>query len=160
MHQSVIYRSDGASRGQGREGGGQAGWGCAVWHATPEGYGSGPPSATAYGHLGDGVSNNIAEYVGLRECMRRATRVLDPHVVFQVDSGLVSHQMAGHGAWACRSPDLVPLRDSCRALGDRLTDAGVVWEVRHIYREYNQTADSLANRGVDDDTGFVSSALW
>ena len=155
----VIYRSDGASRGQGRDGAGQAGWGSAAWQSTSEGYGSGPPTATAHGHLGDGVSNNIAEYVGLRECMRRACRVLDP-VVFQVDSGLVAHQMARHDAWACRSDDLVPLRDACRALGGRLSNAAVAWEVRHIYREFNQTADSLANRGVEDSSSFVSSELW
>ena len=156
----VIYRSDGASRGQGRDGLGSAGWGAAAWPASEEGYGEGPPVATVHGHLGDGISNNVAEYVGLRECMRRAVRLLHPHVVFQVDSKLVAEQMARHNAWACRSPELVPLRDACREFGHQLNHAAILWEVRHIYREFNQVADALANRGVDVRVAFDATASW
>ena len=85
---------------------------------------------------------------------------MDPHVVFQVDSSLVANQMARHEAWACRSPDLIPLRNDCRELGQALTDAAVRWAVRHIYREYNQTADTLANEGVDEHVAFRATRNW
>ena len=62
------------------------------------------------------MSNNVAEYRGLSVCLRRAVTRLDHANVFQVDSLLVARQMAPHDAWACRSPDLVPLRDECRML--------------------------------------------
>ena len=156
----TIYRSDGASRGQGIEGTGVAGWGAAVWQPTAEGYGEGPSHATACGFLGHEVSNNVAEYIALRACLLRAVRLLEPHVVFQVDSLLVSRQLARYNAWACRSAELIPLRDECRRLGAVLNDAAVIWEVRHIYREFNQTADSLANQGVDCNMAQVSTDTW
>ena len=34
-----------------------------------------------------------------------------------------------------------------------MTNKGVEWEVRHIYREFNQTADALANAAIDDENG-------
>lgn len=112
----MVYRSDGASRGQGRGDASEAGWGAACWSPTESGMGEGPPEATCYGYLGAGVSNNVAEYRGLSVCLRRAVTRLDHANVFQVDSLLVARQMAPHDAWACRSPDLVPLRDECRML--------------------------------------------
>ena len=33
-------------------------------------------------------------------------------------------------------------------------------EVRHIYREYNQTADALANAALDDENGNGPSEHW
>ena len=37
-----------------------------------------------------------------------------------------------------------------------LEGAGVVWSVAHIYRELNQSADSLANRAVDEGSALRS----
>ena len=34
------------------------------------------------------------------------------------------------------------------------------WEVRHIYREFNQTADALANAALDDENGNGPSKHW
>ena len=136
------------------------GWGSAVWQATAEGIGVSPPFATAFGHLGEQISNNVAEYLGLKVCLSRAVRLLDPHVVFQMDSLLVARQMARRNAWACRSPDLLPLRNECRVLGEILSESGVVWEVSHIFREYNQVADALANEGVENVSVMVQTALW
>ena len=87
---TAIYRSDGASRGQGSEGDSAAGWGAAVWNASPDGWGAGPSTATARGFLGEHVSNNVAEYFAVRECMRRASRCQAWIVMFEVDSMLVS----------------------------------------------------------------------
>ena len=156
----VIYKSDGASHGQGQGGEVHAGWGAASWAATIEGDGAGPPEATAHAYMGVGISNNVAEYCGLLACLERAVRMLDPNVVFYVDSMLVARQMARYDTWACRCMDLVPLRNDCRHLGQALDNACIVWEVRHIFREYNQCADSLANEAVDDRTPLVQTPAW
>ena len=137
-----------------------AGWGAAVWEDSEEGLGAGPQLASAHGHLGEHCSNNQAEYIGLRECLKRAVRVQHPRVVFQVDAKLVAQQMAEHNAWTCRSDQLLPLRDECLALGQLLTRANVVWEVRHIFREFNQTADGLANQGVDCMRPMIATSQW
>ncbi len=147
---TAIYRSDGASRGQGQGGESQAGWGAAVWRPALDGLGSGPPFATSFGYLGPDVSNNIAEYHGLIQCLQRALRAGDPTITAQVDSMLVSQQTARHGGWACRSDVLIPLRDECRNCVERLAEAGITCTIVHIYREYNQVADGLANRAVNE----------
>ena len=100
---AVVYKSDGASRRQGRGLCVRAGWGAACWAPTPDGPGEGPPHASCHGYLGADISNNVAEYYGLEACLRRAVRRLDPHVVFQVDSLLACRRMRRHDAWASRS---------------------------------------------------------
>ena len=59
---AVIYKPDGASRGHGRSEESHAGCGAAVWAATIEGVGEGPPHATFHEYQGPGISNNVAEY--------------------------------------------------------------------------------------------------
>ena len=140
----VIYRSDGASRGQGSDGESVAGWGAAVWAATEAGHGIGPAIATARDFLGVCVSNNVAEYAAILECFRRALHCRDAHVLFEVDSMLVARQLAKFRPSACRSENLRELHAECVRLCVCLSANGIVWNVRHIYREYNQTADALA----------------
>ena len=157
---TTIYRSDGACRGQGAGGDAHAGWGAAVWSATPTGLGEGVAFATARGYLGTGSSNNEAEYCGVLECLERALRVQDPRVVFEVDSMLVARQLAKHQPWACRSTNLIPLHRRCVIICQSLSQHGVVWDVRHIYREFNQTADTLSNQGIDEQATNGYSQLW
>ena len=78
----------------------------------------------------------------------------------QVDSYVVAKHMAHRNAWACKTKTLKEHYITCRALGKELTDKGVKWEVRHIYREYNQTADALANAALDDENGNGPSEHW
>lgn len=63
---AAIYRSDGASRGQGKDGAGSgaARWGAAFWIADAEGRTSGSPEAKARMPLG-AKSNKVAEYKGI-----------------------------------------------------------------------------------------------
>ena len=156
----VIYRSDGACRGQGGHSGTVAGWGSAVWQATPDGRGVGPPHAAARGLLGEDATNNVAEYTGLLQCMTRATRIADLYVVFEVDSMLVASQMAQYQPWACRADSLLELHSRCSDLGAALTIRGVRWSCRHIYREFNQTADALSNQAIDEAWSNGPSAFW
>jgi len=158
---TLVYRSDGASRGQGQggRGTGDAGWGAACWEADSEGRVAGPPSATSRGPLGR-ASNNVAEYQGILACLRRAVhhaRLGSPlrRVLFQVDSAIVAGHLRRFGSMACTAPDLLPLYSEALHLCTELSKAGVEWDVAHIYREFNCTADALANEGVDLGAGSV-----
>ena len=128
--------------------------------ASADGLGTGAPHASARGFLGENLSNNIAEYTGLFQCLRRAVRIGDTVVVFRVDSFPVARQMSQNNSWACRSQDLFPLRDACRQLTRALSDAHVSWSVQHIYREFNQVADSLANEAINDRILFHQTTQW
>ena len=152
---AVRYRSDGASRREHGESAGRAGYGTAVWR-TGE---SGEPHAWFRASIGR-ASNNVAEYEGLKAGMRRATRAWDTSVIFEVDSYVVAKHMAHRNAWACKTKALQEHYRTCRALGKELTDKGVKWEVRLICREYNQTADALANAALDDENGNGPSEHW
>jgi len=156
----VIYYSDGASRGHGQTSDSMASWGAAVWPATLEGYGAGRPVATARGWLGFNASNNVAEYHGLKVCMRRAVQRLDPSVLFEVDSMLLSRQLARRRPWACRCEDLLDVHRGCVDLGMLLEARGVEWDIRHVYREFNQVGDSLANRAIDEGGGDIVDSDW
>ena len=153
----AVYRSDGASRRNGMEDGSQAGLGAAYW--PPGSLGKGPPAEKAREYLGTGVSNNVAEYRGLQEGMSRASRrPQDKEVVFEVDSMLLAKQM--RHVWACRHDSISPIYEECCELGDKLTEMGVRWSIRHIYREYNQAADSLSNEAIDEPERRWTTPGW
>ena len=131
--------------------------GAAYW--PPGSLGKGQPAEKAREYLGTGISNNVAEYWGLQESMRQAARrPQDTEVVFEVDSILLAKQM-GH-IWACRHASISPLYEECCELGDKLTEMGVRWSIRHIYREYNQAADSLSNEAIDEPERRWATTRW
>ena len=105
-------------------------------------------------------TNNVAEYCGLRKCTERALAAGDPHVVFEVDSDVVAKHMAKRDGYTCGSTDLRPYYEDCWKLGQKLTAKNIAWEVRHIYREYNQTADGFANLAIDDPAENGPSQRW
>ena len=78
-------------------------------------------------------------------------------VLFEVDSLLVARQVQvfGVGKFACRSANLIPRLLHCIRVGQQLDARGIPWRIRHIYREYNQTADALANEAID-----FGDAIW
>ena len=152
---AAVYRSDGASRREARASAGEASFGVAFWHP----HAKGPPGASFRAAIGE-ASNNVAEYRGLREGMLRAVRREEREIVFEVDSKLVARHMAKEVAWVCRDEELRPLYEECRLLGARLTAQGKRWEVRHIYWEFNQVADPLANQALDDPGGNGPSVSW
>ena len=149
----TIYRSDGACQGPGTIAETLAGWGAAVWSADARGLDAGIAFATAY-------SNNQAEYFALLQCLFRALRLQDPHVIFEVDSLILAKQLALHLPWACHSENLIALHQQCVHVCDSLSAFHISWDTRFFDREFNQTADTLSNQAIDerDSNGF--SAFW
>ena len=105
------------------------------------------PVAQAWGYLGQNVSNNVAEYIGLLEVLQQAERSGAVRICAQVDSQLVERQV--NAQWACRNHGLQPLLEGVWCVLERMRRAGVHVIVEHIYREYNTVADALANHAVD-----------
>ena len=152
----TIYRSDGACRDQGTNTETDASWGAAVWWADDRGLGAGVAFATARGFLGNDYSNNQVECFALS----RALRLQDPHVIFEVDSLLLDKQLARHLPWTCRSENLIAFHQQCVHVCDSLSALHISWDFRHIYREFNQTADALSDQAIDERDANGSSAFW
>ena len=156
-----YYRYDGASRAQGRGGAGEAGWGAAWWAAGADGRGE--PDATATGYLGNGVSNNISEYSGMRACLMHAVRRTRRNrargvIVVQGDSTLTTKQMRGE--MGCRSEALRHIFAECCRLATEIREAGLDLRFEHTYREFNTVADALSNEAVDRREQSGPSDAW
>ena len=75
--------------------------------------------------------------------------------VIEVDSSLVSKQATAQ--WRCKNQDLQPYFDRCWSLIGSARQANKGIEIRHIYREFNADADTLANKGAD---GLDDALNW
>jgi ribonuclease HI len=94
------------------------------------------------------ATNNVAEYRGMLEGLRRAYQ-LDPgaSVHVRMDSKLVVEQMTGR--WRIKHPDMQRLASEAREL---IGDRPVTFE--WIPRAANARADALANRAMDVGSSF------
>ena len=106
----------------------------------------------ARGKMTGNPSGNVAKYHGLLAAFEKAwaRRDVDKSIVFEVSSKLLERQMCPYGArkFACRSKALQPLFLQCVRISKDLEACGVRWEIRHIYSEYNNLAESLARRAA------------
>lgn len=138
MARVLIVEADGGSRGNP----GLAGSGSVVIDAA-----TGEVLAEVGRYLGH-ASNNVAEYTGLIEGVRRALQ-LDPNAELHVrmDSKLVVEQMSGR--WKIKHPGMAELAAQAREL---LTGTPVRFE--WIPRLSNSRADAVANRAMDLRTDF------
>lgn len=138
MGRLLIVEADGGSRGNP----GQAGSGSVVIDAA-----SGEIIAEVGRYIGI-ATNNVAEYRGLVEGVRRALAI-DPDAELQVrmDSKLVVEQMSGR--WKIKHPQMAELAAEARML---LTGTPVqfVW----VPRLENSRADKVANRAMDLRANF------
>ena len=94
---------------------------------------------------------SIRIYIILERIMRLPVR----DNVIEVDSLLVSKQATAQ--WRCKSQDLQPYFDRCWSLIGSARQANKGIEIRHIYREFNADADTLANKGAD---GLDDALNW
>jgi probable phosphoglycerate mutase len=94
------------------------------------------------------ATNNVAEYSGLVEGLRRA-RTLDPAAIIHVkmDSKLVVEQMSGR--WKIKHPDM---RELARQAHEIIAGATVTFE--WVPRDLNGRADAVANQSMDRRASF------
>ena len=77
-----------------------------------------------------------------------------------MDSLILAKQLARRHPWACRSEILIPLHQQCVHVCDALTSLRISWDIRHINREFNQTADALSNQAIDERDSSGPSQFW
>ncbi len=139
MARRLIVEADGGSRGNP----GLAGSGAVVIDG-----GTGEVLAELGIFIGT-ATNNVAEYHGMLEGLKRAFEI-DPagDVHVRMDSKLVVEQMSGR--WKIKHPDMQALASRARTL-TRGKNVTFEW----IPRAENCRADSLANRAMDGRAHFA-----
>ena len=77
-----------------------------------------------------------------------------------MDSLLLAQQLARHHPWAYRSENLIALHQQCVHVCDALPPPHILWDIRDICREFNQTADALSNQAIDERDTNGPSQFW
>lgn len=134
----LILHVDGGSRGNP----GPGGAGAELRNA------DGDPVFEAGFFLGH-VTNNQAEYTGLIRGLEAAMRAGADEIEIYADSELLVKQI--HGDYRVRNAGLLPLFDRVMALLGNFRK----WGIRHVRREQNRIADSLANDAMDAKSDTV-----
>jgi ribonuclease HI len=130
---SLIVNTDGASRGNP----GPAGYGVSI--TTPDG----AVVEELAGGLGI-ATNNVAEYTGALEGLRRAADLGASEVLLRSDSRLLIEQLSGR--YRVKNPTLQRLHGEVRSVAKGIDRV----RYEHVPRELNREADRLANVGVDE----------
>ncbi|MBN1258869.1 ribonuclease HI family protein [Candidatus Peregrinibacteria bacterium] len=90
------------------------------------------------------MTNNQAEYLALREALRKTyAHYPEAKVRCLMDSKLVVEQMAGN--YKVKSPNIKTLHAEVRRIADQFP----LFRIFHIPREQNRLADRLANEAMD-----------
>lgn len=97
------------------------------------------------------ATNNVAEYRGLIEGMRRAGELGVRRLTVHGDSKLVIEQMKG--AWRVRAEGLRALHDEARRIARSFESV----RFEHVRRGGNAEADRLVNVALDEQEGRAAS---
>jgi ribonuclease HI len=97
------------------------------------------------------ATNNVAEYRGLIEGMRRAGEFGVRRLTVHGDSKLVIEQMKG--AWRVRAEGLRALHDEARGIARSFESV----RFEHVRRGGNAEADRLVNVALDDEEGRTAT---
>lgn len=137
-HPALIIEADGASRGNP---GAAAGGAVVIDPVTQE-------VLVRAGILCGIASNNVAEYRGMLEGVKRAGEI-NPAASLHIrmDSKLVVEQMSGR--WKIKHPDMQLLAHEARELL-----AGTTVKFEWIPREENARADAAANQALDAGASY------
>lgn len=90
------------------------------------------------------TTNNVAEYQGVLVGLERAKQLGLKRIDFRIDSMLVVNQM--NGIYKVKNRELWPIHERIRGL---MSDFDRV-RFTHVRREFNQLADTMVNRTLDD----------
>jgi len=96
------------------------------------------------------TTNNQAEYHGVRLGLEKAIELKFKRVDFKVDSMLVVNQMKGF--YKIKNRELWPIHERIRELMkqfDKVT-------FNHVLREFNQLADGMVNKTLDEHRDSIS----
>lgn len=132
MYQQVDLFTDGGSRGNP----GLAGAGFVV--KTPDG-----EVILSRGLFLGKATNNVAEYTAVREGLAAIKEMKTQSVRLFSDSELLVRQL--NGQYKVKSKNLKPLFEECMELLAIFES----WQAKHIFREQNTEADTLANQAMD-----------
>lgn len=99
--------------------------------------------STYCGLLPKGTSNNVAEYTGLLQGLRKAKDLCIDELEVYGDSKLVINQM--NGDWEVKHPNMQVLYEKCKLLEKSFKT--IVYN--HVERKYNKRADAMANSALD-----------
>jgi len=130
---NVIINIDGGSRGNP----GPAGAGVVIRAAD-----DGTVLQQAGVFLGT-ATNNVAEYRGLIEGLRRAETLGAKQIEVLSDSELLVRQM--NGQYRVKNAGLKPLFEKANSLAGRFDR----FSIRHVRREQNTLADEMANKAMN-----------
>lgn len=89
------------------------------------------------------ATNNVAEYNGLLEALRRAKALGADEIDVRSDSELLVRQMIGQ--YRVKNANLKPLYREAIRLAEGFARFGI----EHVRREQNTEADQMANRAMD-----------
>ena len=128
----VVIYTDGACRGNP----GPSGIGASIENE------NGDEIATVSSYIGNGT-NNRAEYIAAIEGVKKAIQLQAEEIELRMDSLLVVRQV--EGLWKIKHPSLKILNQELKHALNSLKK----WRVKHVPREKNQRADSLANMALD-----------
>ena len=129
---NVVIYTDGACRGNP----GPSGIGASIENE------NGDEIATVSSYIGNGT-NNRAEYIAAIEGVKKAIQLQAEEIELRMDSLLVVRQV--EGLWKIKHPSLKILNQELKHALNSLKK----WRVKHVPREKNQRADSLANMALD-----------
>ena len=135
IEELTIY-SDGASRGNPGEGGA----GIVLEDR------DGKEVTTHQRYLGL-VTNNVAEYQALLIALDVAKEFHAKKIRVFLDSELIVRQL--NGEYKVKNSNLLPLFNLVKSSLSKFE----LYEIRHIPRDMNKRADSLANAAIDDHLG-------
>ncbi len=93
------------------------------------------------------ATNNIAEYVALIECLKKAKETDCKKLIVHSDSELLVRQM--QGTYRVRDEGLKKYFQRAHRL---LKNAPFEFEIYHVARELNRDADMLANVSIDRES--------
>ena len=124
----VVIYTDGACRGNP----GPSGIGASIENE------NGDEIAIVSSYIGNGT-NNRAEYIAAIEGVKKAIQLQAEEIELRMDSLLVVRQV--EGLWKIKHPSLKILNQELKHALNSLKK----WRVKHVPREKNQRAASLAN---------------
>ena len=128
----VVIYTDGACRGNP----GPSGIGASIENE------NGEEIAIVSSFIGNGT-NNRAEYMAAIAVVKKAMQLNAEEIELRMDSLLVVRQVEGR--WKIKHPNLKILNQELKNVLGSLEK----WRVKHVPREKNQRADSLANMALD-----------